>query len=92
MKRIKEGRILDYKNNLVKQNPLLIDAKYIKVIDDIPLKEVIEKNDWVDYKDMVWTKQNLQAKFKLFLSDNVASNFRKKQDKIWFNQDQFGQR
>lgn len=56
MKRIKEGRILDYKNNLVKQNPLLIDAKYIKVIDDIPLKEVIEKNDWVDYKDMVWTK------------------------------------
>ena len=56
MKRIKEGRILDYKKNLVKQNPLLIDAKYIKVIDDIPLKEVIEKNDWVDYKDMVWTK------------------------------------
>ena len=56
MKRIKEGQILDYKNNLVKQNPLLIDAKYIKVIDDIPLKEVIEKNDWVDYKDMVWTK------------------------------------
>ena len=56
MKRIKEGRILDYKKNLVKQNPLLIDAQYIKVIDDIPLKEVIEKNDWVDYKDMVWTK------------------------------------
>ena len=56
MKKIKDGRISDFRNNVAKQNPLLIDAKYIKVIDDIPLSEVIEKNKWVDYKDMVWTK------------------------------------
>lgn len=56
MKKIKDGRISDFRSNVAKQNPLLIDAKYIKVIDDIPLSEVIEKNKWVDYKDMVWTK------------------------------------
>lgn len=56
MRRINEGSISKFKSNNVKQNPFFIDAKYIKVIDGIPLKKVIEKNNWVDFKDMVWTK------------------------------------
>ena len=56
MEKMRKNRISDFKSSIKRQSSFLIDSKYIKVIDDIPLDKVIKKNNWVDYKDIIWTR------------------------------------